>query len=151
MFFRHDSGTVPVYGPHSKDILQEPTIFSKGTFQSTKRRQRRQKETVKETTLDFFFFFAMYLHFTKTNCSVFLLEKNIFSPIQDMIIYQSASDFYVKLDGQSLSFFFWNGIWLNALLNSASSHHLYDKNKNKTAYRHLKEMTHVSKNRIALK
>lgn len=73
VFFRHDSGSVPVYGPYSKDILQEPTIFSKDTFQSTKRRQRRKEENMKETTL--LIFLLCIMHFTKTNFSVFLLEK----------------------------------------------------------------------------
>lgn len=71
MFFRHDSGTVPVYGPHSKDILQEPTIFSKDTFQSTKRRQRRKEETVKETTLLIFYFFLLCICILQKQIVVF--------------------------------------------------------------------------------
>lgn len=122
VFSRHDSGTVPVYGPCSKDILQEPTIFSKDTFQSTKRRQRRKEENMKETTL-----------------LIFLLCICI---LQKQILVFSFWKKNVELDGQSMSFFSWNRIWANVLRNSVSSHHLSGKNKNKTAYRHLKEMTH---------
>ena len=50
LFSRHDSGSSPVHGPHSKDFCKEPDIFSEDTFQSAKGGQRRKEEDVKETT-----------------------------------------------------------------------------------------------------
>lgn len=81
VFFRHDSGTVPVYGPYSKDILPEPTIFSKDTFQSTKRRERRKEKNVKETTLLIFFWLCIFI--LQKQLVVFPFgRKKYFSPIQ---------------------------------------------------------------------
>lgn len=49
MFSRHDFGSSLVHGPYSKDLCQEPSIFSEDTFQSAKGGQRRKEENVKET------------------------------------------------------------------------------------------------------
>lgn len=106
-----------------------PRIFSRNLLYSQKTRFRVPKgdkgEKKKIWKKLLFYFFALYLHFTKTNFSVFLLEKKCW------------------IRWTVLSFFSWNRIWANVLRNSVSSHHLSGKNKNKTAYRHLKEMTHL--------
>lgn len=53
LFFRHDSGSSLVHGPHPKNFCQEPVLFPEDTFQSAKRRQSRKEETVKEITTIF--------------------------------------------------------------------------------------------------
>lgn len=51
LFSRHDAGSSPVHGTHSKDFCQEPFLFAEDTFQSAKGRQRRQEENVKKMFL----------------------------------------------------------------------------------------------------